>query len=575
MNPIIPKQLYISIANNISTVRDILDNIPPHLYNSVNKIVQSDDFNITIDLINPFYNTYLSQTKSLSSNSPYLDIIKALNNHVIRRGGYSSINEFLGEDFNIPDNWITMSGQAGFLINQIEIPVLIPGDGWLGATAEPDAVGNPGDFGYDAKAIARWDVVPYQTITDDFYVGIVAFSVNIGGIDRVEVAIDGGEWVRAFYGINSQTGVLEYFVKIKPINLNDGIHEVRAIVYPKIGIPRVLSGIVDGGTSFLNGECSLYINTDYNNTLPKDIRYVSTSGSDSNNGLTIDSPKLTIRGAKEAINTQLGNDVGGGVILCAAGSYTVGATENFFRAAATQWITVKPIDGVSKNEVVITGQGTADGLRVGKLKFENVTFTSQVSSVSFPSTYIWVDNCDINGSGLTNSIDFGSWTAKWFTDVSITNTHNGINSGYLARNVSCDGVGETGYRNVRTLINATVKNTERGDPEYHPDVFQLTQALPNIIWYNINAIENINGTFGIRIQPSALGVAIINANITMGTGSPYVWEMERPYVDILIKNGNFNGPWRYTGTISTQNVVFESCVFTNGQPTEREGVIFR
>ena len=42
---------------------------------------------------------------------------------------------------------------------------LVAGSGFTAPTLEPGPVGTPGELGYDAKAIARWDVVPYQVFS--------------------------------------------------------------------------------------------------------------------------------------------------------------------------------------------------------------------------------------------------------------------------------------------------------------------------------------------------------------------------------------------------------------------------
>ena len=64
----------------------------------------------------------------------------------------------------------------------VEAAIITPGAGFTGPTSEPGAVGNPSSAGYDAKVIAHWNVVPYQTFYDELNVGVVAFHIN--GIDN-------------------------------------------------------------------------------------------------------------------------------------------------------------------------------------------------------------------------------------------------------------------------------------------------------------------------------------------------------------------------------------------------------
>ncbi|MCH8316356.1 MAG: hypothetical protein IIA64_10320 [Planctomycetes bacterium] len=87
-------------------------------------------------------------------------------------------------------------------------PFIPAGDGFSGPTNEPGAIGNEDDPGYDAKVIAHWDVVPYQTFNGDFEIGVVAFHIN--GIDRVEFSAEGGSWTPVSeMTLNSRTNVWE------------------------------------------------------------------------------------------------------------------------------------------------------------------------------------------------------------------------------------------------------------------------------------------------------------------------------------------------------------------------------
>jgi hypothetical protein len=100
---------------------------------------------------------------------------------------------------------------------------------------QPPAVGSQSAPGFDAKAIARWDVVPYQTFTSDFNVGVVAFHMN--GIDRVDFSCNGGPWVTVReMQLNPQTNVWEYTARLRAADFAaDGPAEVRAIAYPVTG----------------------------------------------------------------------------------------------------------------------------------------------------------------------------------------------------------------------------------------------------------------------------------------------------------------------------------------------------
>ncbi|MEQ8845211.1 MAG: hypothetical protein RIB58_10190 [Phycisphaerales bacterium] len=144
-----------------------------------------------------------------------------------------------------------------------EFPILVPGRGFAGPTAQPPAAGDASMLGYDAKAIARWDVVPYQTFDGLFEIGVVAFHMR--GIDRVEFSVNGGDWVTVReMTLNPRTQVEEYWVGLDAALFDqDGPVEVRAVVYPTVGIPRVLAGEMDWDNRYQGpqwtGEHSMFL----------------------------------------------------------------------------------------------------------------------------------------------------------------------------------------------------------------------------------------------------------------------------------------------------------------------------
>jgi hypothetical protein len=114
---------YTTLSDYFADLRAQLDGAVHYLYDAVQLIVQLDDTEPTIDLLQEFYNVYIAQTSALQSNAPFLSVVRALNNHVIRRGGYSSLNSFLGDNTktggttSLDENWANMCEDAGYDIH--------------------------------------------------------------------------------------------------------------------------------------------------------------------------------------------------------------------------------------------------------------------------------------------------------------------------------------------------------------------------------------------------------------------------------------------------------------------------
>ena len=147
--------------------------------------------------------------------------------------------------------------------NHAGIPELTSGSGFSGNTTAPYAVGNSSSPGYGARSIARWTELPFITRDQDFYITISAYHMT--DIDRVEFILNGGDPVSTSdLQAHPETGYPEYMAKIDVSELTAGTHEIRAIIYPNHGKPRVLQGSHDTENIHVvnNGNHSFWFNYD-------------------------------------------------------------------------------------------------------------------------------------------------------------------------------------------------------------------------------------------------------------------------------------------------------------------------
>lgn len=158
----------------------------------------------------------------------------------------------------------------GSFTQSTPLNTLSPGSGWSAPTAQPAQQGTALQQGYYDDVIAQWDPgesVPYSLVTSTQSICVLAYEAS--GIKSVQIGIDGNytnatftNQTSASNGANATYG--EYCVKLNPAVLVDGEHELRAIVTPNAGIPRVLqSGAV---VSVTNGNPLLF--TGPNGVLP-------------------------------------------------------------------------------------------------------------------------------------------------------------------------------------------------------------------------------------------------------------------------------------------------------------------
>jgi hypothetical protein len=105
----------------------------------------------------------------------------------------------------------------------------------------------------------------------------------------------------------------------------------------------------------------------------------------------------------------------------------------------------------------------------------------------------------------------------------------------------------------------------------HPDAYQFTFPVENAIAYGVVAQDAI-GSFGIRMQPSASDVAIVDSQFTVT--APYVWELERPYTNILVKDSTLNGGFSEYSTFVATDLVFNNVTFST-PPAPQPGMFIQ
>ena len=92
-----------------------------YLYDAVYDVVLYDDLLPSVDLLDPFYDVYTRGVNVTAATTGLLEAVRAVNAHVINRGGYSDINSYLGVNNanlnKLDTNWATLSSQAGYAIN--------------------------------------------------------------------------------------------------------------------------------------------------------------------------------------------------------------------------------------------------------------------------------------------------------------------------------------------------------------------------------------------------------------------------------------------------------------------------
>ena len=120
---------YVSVATSYAHARDKVVASVGYLFTAVYEIVLLQEILPEVDLLQEFYNSYLINNDLLKSPVNFLPAVRAINNHVLSRGGAllthgtdASLDAYLYNegDLKVPQSWADLSSAAGFTItNQI------------------------------------------------------------------------------------------------------------------------------------------------------------------------------------------------------------------------------------------------------------------------------------------------------------------------------------------------------------------------------------------------------------------------------------------------------------------------
>ncbi|TVQ61655.1 MAG: hypothetical protein EA378_07870 [Phycisphaerales bacterium] len=418
------------------------------------------------------------------------------------------------------------------MVSPVQFPTLKAGSGWSSVTPELAPVGSPSAPGYDARAIARWNVVPFQDVDEPMTVGVVAFHTN--GIERVEFSLEGGPWIPVTEKhYNTRTQTWEYAATFDPSEVDDGLAELRARVIPRIGTPRILQGPVRR-TESRDGVWSMFLNSNAGGTLIRTARYVSPTGSDSNDGQTPQTPVRTMAMAARQIHLAQGGLADGGVIYLMEGDHTMGPGRldehgNFIGLAetSTRWLNVTRAPGTDPDQVRIT-RGASGGIRTSLVRVHDLTVRQYEAGAIFVTSandhethHLWLDNLDMTGPGRAQA-NGQRWTGSRFdvvfaTNIEIRDAMNGFRgeNAMFQRNVHLEDIGASAFHSGSFIVNCSVTNlTSQGNQwGWHPHVWLLytpSNILDNHIIYGLKAEEIYHPIFMVRNVRGLTNSAVVN-----------------------------------------------------------------
>lgn len=424
---------------------------------------------------------------------------------------------------------------------------LVPGSGWTGATNIPSPNGSPGQYGYDANVIAHWDHVPYQDAEGTINIGLLAY--HLSGIQKVSFSVNNGPWIDVTSSsFNPETGIDEYWVVINeslfPSNFAGNV-EVRAIAYPNVGTPKVLQG-----TSVIRHDSSMIVSVDRANTLSDNVAYVTVTGNDGNNCLTLATACRTIIRAMNAV--AIAGNLDGAEVRLGEGTWTLPSSSGF--STPTRFFTLTSIAGTNRDNIIINSY--ASGSPTSKYRLSRLSLI-RGAGFYYPIGEIWIDNSKIYkptpwlvSDGAYEAGDMlgyasptgGNEYHAYYTDIYINNTGHGPSNLILGRNIIAENTNDGHASGTQTLINYWIYNVLQLPPA-HADYYQFYANYDDII---------IKGGGNVQVP----GSSIASRGLATSSGG---------LIDVAIDgiNLNWNG-WVFSICGSqVNNVIIKNSYFAN------------
>ncbi len=475
------------------------------------------------------------------------------------------------------DGLINAADLASALNAGTESGVVMPvvGNGFDAATTEPAPEGLASAPGFNARAMARWNFVPNQTMAQPFNMGLVAFHAY--GVNRVEFSVNDGPWTAVTdMKPNPESATNEYWIRIDPSQLPAGEVEVRAVVYPNVGKCRVLGGLIEG-TQSAKGEYGMFFVADPTGTAVSAKRYVSPTGSDTAGDGSLTNPFASIMKAAKSISVAQGGYADNGVVYLLPGNHNFGGySYSLLTNVNKGFLTITPAPGVNSIDAPITST-SPEGIRVTRLRCLNVTFkpagtTNLVLSQAGTTNRMWMDRCTIMGLGRQiNGLMISGLKYTWWTNCYVNSTRDGF-AGDLVRNCMVDVIGSDAFSGAGLVVGSYVRRIDNTGTDFHPDIFQLYTApgtvRENHILYRTSAIEvsHTQGLFaGSQISIKDIAFVEVKLATNVPGGVMRAFQFGGPTDHMIVQDCDIAGPalWRPDLGFVGSNIVIRNSLFTS------------
>ena len=109
---------YRAISDDYAAARNLNIDVREFLFDAVYKVVLLQVILPEVDLLQSFWDSYLVNAPIYAASINLLAAVKAMENHVLQRGGFASVDAYLAsEGITVAAAWAELSTDAGYPIS--------------------------------------------------------------------------------------------------------------------------------------------------------------------------------------------------------------------------------------------------------------------------------------------------------------------------------------------------------------------------------------------------------------------------------------------------------------------------
>ena len=110
---------YKLVTADMANAKSSLDLVKSFCLDAVTKIVYLNAVTPEVDLLTPFWDTYVAASSIVDNPSFLLSAVSALESHVLKRCGYTTVDQYISSQVDtatVCPDWAVLSALAGFPI---------------------------------------------------------------------------------------------------------------------------------------------------------------------------------------------------------------------------------------------------------------------------------------------------------------------------------------------------------------------------------------------------------------------------------------------------------------------------